>query len=842
MKKNFSPASIIKRFSGTNTLLSIRIAYFCGATSLLLFSYWFELLYPEIAKPYWDRYIISGINILALLATFNKTLRPWFTGKGLYILLCIFSIDLGYINYLQHFHPFHLINSFVAIQLCFFLIVDKKWLIKFLLFAGASLFAALLFTEHIFLGNGASLTTLIIIMLGLNYQIQENRLSQEKKVLEAQSNLRRLSLVAEKTTNGVAILDAKAKFEWVNKTFEAISGYQEAELKGKSPLKLLIGPETSSKEIERMMQNLANGEAYEGEFLCYSKSGKARWQVLNITPVYDEQNKLINYIAIETDINARKKMETHLREAKEAAELAGIAKAEFLANMSHEIRTPMNAVIGMTGLLADSDLSSEQREYVDTIRVSGDNLLTVINDILDFSKIDSGKLELERQAFNLIDSVEDVMDMLSPKAHDKGLSLMYEIDAKVPTGIFGDPTRLNQVLVNLVNNAIKFTDRGEVIIQIQVEEKNCDQGCVLRFSVIDTGIGIPEERLGRLFKSFSQVDASTTRKYGGTGLGLAISKQLINLMGGEIGVKSQYGKGSTFSFSLPIEKAEVPVSHSIDLAQLAAQKAKILLIDDNTTNLRILEGLCQKWGVETISISNPRNLSAVLAEKIPFDLAILDMNMPHIDGAQLAQQIKQNEHYHSLPLIMLTSLAELSQQKDQSLFDAYLSKPFRQKHLLQNLAYFILKQTEQPERSRRENTQKDLSHYQKSILLVEDNLVNQKVATRMLQKLGLKADIAGNGLEALKALDHRPYDVLLMDMQMPEMDGLTATKEIRAIQSPYFVQPTIIAMTANAMKGDRERCLEAGMNDYISKPIKLSQLSEILSKWFDPAIALETNS
>ncbi|MEL7530670.1 MAG: response regulator [Bacteroidota bacterium] len=790
----------------------------------------------------WDRYIVGALNTLAFIGTFIPRRKAWFLGRGLKILLSLYVVEIAYINYLHDFHPFHLINTIVAIQLCFYLIQDKGFLLRFLLVSGLSMILALCFADSVYLGDATALATLLIFLFGLNYQIQATKLTQQQDILKAQSKLSRLSLVAEKTTNGVAILDAKGKFEWVNKTFEDISGYQEAEILGKSPLKILAGHETSPEEMKRMMQTLAKGETYEGEVLYYSKAGNPRWQVLTINPVYDEQNKLINYIVIETDIDARKKMENHLREAKEAAEMAGLAKAEFLANMSHEIRTPMNAVIGMTGLLADSELSLEQREYVDTIRVSGDNLLTVINDILDFSKIDSGKLELERQAFNLIDSVEDVLDMLSTKAHDKNIELLYEIAEGVPTGILGDPTRLSQILVNLVNNAIKFTDQGEVIIHIKSQPQSCGKQCSLEFSVRDTGIGIPEERLSRLFKSFSQVDASTTRKYGGTGLGLAISKRLVNLMGGEIWVASQVGKGSTFSFSLPVERAEVPLSHELDLPKIAAKKARVLLIDDNINNLRVLEGLCLKWGIDTLSISDPRNLEFILAEKISFDLAILDMQMPQLDGLQLAKQIKANAHYRSLPLIMLTSLADLPQPEDRQLFDAYLSKPFRQKQLLQNLAYILLQQTGQAERSRRENKQRDLSHHQKSILLVEDNLVNQKVATRMLQKLGLKADIAGNGLEALKALENRPYDVLLMDMQMPEMDGLTATMKIREINSPHFVQPIIIAMTANAMKGDRERCLAAGMNDYISKPIKLPQLSEILSKWFESAIALGTNS
>lgn len=838
MNKQLSINGVLGSFSSTSRLLSIRIAYFCGATTLIFFSHWFEQLYPEIAKPYWDRYFVSAINFLAFGGTFIKQLRPWLSSKGFYLLLCVFSVDLSYVNYLQDFHPFHLINTFVAIQLCFFLIVEKKWLLIFLIITAASLLGALIFTESYYFGNPLSLACLLIIMSVLNYQIQENRITQELKMLTAQEQLRKLSLVAEKTTNGVGILDAKGNFEWVNKTFEAISGYKIEEVIGHSPVKLLAGPDTSKEELLRMTSLLSKGKTYEGEILYYSKSGKSRWQVMTVNPVFDDEGQLINYIAVETDITARKKMENHLRLAKEEAESAGLAKAEFLANMSHEIRTPMNAVIGMTGLLVDSDLSDEQRDYVETIRVSGDNLLTVINDILDFSKIDSGMLELESQAFNLVDSVEDVLDMLSPKANDKNVELMYEMGKDVPEGIIGDPTRLNQVLVNLVSNAIKFTEQGNVVIQIKNYKPDCNQDCELEFSVKDTGIGIPEDRLVRLFKSFSQVDASTTRKYGGTGLGLAISKRLVNLMGGDIWVASRLGIGSTFSFTLPFSQAEVSPSHEVDLSQLAARNARILLVDDNTTNLRILESLCHGWGIETVCISDPRNFEALLADNIHFDLAILDMNMPHLDGIQLAKSIKRHKKYQDLPLIMLSSMADLSHPKDRELFNAYLSKPFRQKQLLQNLAFILLNQSISNHQLSNTQKKKDLSCYNKSILLVEDNLVNQKVALRMLNKIGLMADVAGNGLEALKALENRSYDVLLMDMQMPEMDGVTATQRIREIREPYFSQPIIIAMTANAMKGDKERCLEAGMDDYMSKPIKLTHLAEILTKWFEQTIAL----
>ncbi|MFK7921656.1 MAG: response regulator [Bacteroidia bacterium] len=832
-----------QKFSEEDAYKNIpRVACVLGGIAMLNSSFMFDSLYPESAISLWDRYLIAGIMGLAFLGTFWSKTKAFFLGDGFFYLICIYNIDMAYIDWSNHFHPFYAINTFITFQLSILLLRNLRCLKIFTAINVISYAVALIFAEQILVGSIFSFASLLTTSFVLNYYVQQKRLTQSSKMLAAQDQLRKLSLVAEKTTNGVGIMDAKGNFEWVNQTFEAISGYTKEEAIGQSPIKLLAGPDTSKEELSRMMTLLSKGESYEGEILYYSKSGKARWQVMTVNPIFDEERQLVNYIAVETDITARKKMENHLRLAKEEAESAGLAKAEFLANMSHEIRTPMNAVIGMTGLLVDSTLSDEQRDYVETIRVSGDNLLTVINDILDFSKIDSGMLELESQAFNLVDSVEDVLDMLSPKAYDKNIELMYEMDKDVPEGIMGDPTRLNQILVNLVNNAIKFTDQGHVVIHIKNHKPDCNQACELEFSVKDTGIGIPEDRLVRLFKSFSQVDASTTRKYGGTGLGLAISKRLVNLMGGEIWVESSVGVGSSFSFTLPFVKAEISPSHQVNLIQLAARNARILLVDDNITNLRILESLCQGWGIETVCISDPRNFETLLADNIHFDLAILDMNMPHLDGTQLAKSIKGHKKYHELPLIMLSSMADLSHPKDRELFSAYLSKPFRKKQLLQNLAYILLNQPIPNHPVHNSPNQKDLSVYNKSILLVEDNLVNQKVALRMLNKIGLTADVAGNGLEALKALENRPYDVLLMDMQMPEMDGITATKRIREIRAPHFSQPIIIAMTANAMKGDKERCLESGMDDYMSKPIKLAQLAEILTKWLEPTIALKTNS
>ncbi|MEL7339141.1 MAG: histidine kinase dimerization/phospho-acceptor domain-containing protein, partial [Bacteroidota bacterium] len=492
---------LIERTNSRSQLLTVRLAYFVASFSMVVYSIWFNDLHPEHAAPYWDRWILCSFNFVCFWGTFVPRFQRPLQGTVLYVLLCLFSIDLGYINYLHGFHHFHFINTFVSLQICFLLIRDTRWLQLYFAITAISLFLALILTPQILIGNVLTLSGLIAIGLGLNYQIQDGRLNQQEKILKVDQKLHRLSLVAEKTTNGVVILDAMGRFEWVNKTFEKVSGFQSEEVIGKRPMEVLSGPNTSLEEIKTMQHRLAQGKPYEGEILYYSKDGRERWQVLTINPVLDEQGIILNYIVIETDINARKKMENQLREAKEEAIAAASAKAEFLANMSHEIRTPMNAVIGMTGLLADSTLTEEQKDYVETIRVSGDNLLTVINDILDFSKIDSGKLELERQAFNLVDSVEDVLDMLSTKAHDKHLELMYELEPGVPHGIIGDPTRLNQILVNLVNNAIKFTDQGSVTLSVRCASSTDPETRLqkIRFQIEDTGVGMSPDQVKKIF-------------------------------------------------------------------------------------------------------------------------------------------------------------------------------------------------------------------------------------------------------------------------------------------------------------------------------------------------------
>ncbi|HZP74429.1 MAG TPA: GAF domain-containing protein [Gaiellaceae bacterium] len=616
----------------------------------------------------------------------------------------------------------------------------------------------------------------------------------------------------------VVVMDADEHVTGWNPAAADLFGYSADDALGRTIDELVLPDELRSEGRELTSAALEHGRAHRiTRRAC--KDGSLVDVEMMLVPLMFEGEQ-VGFYAIYHDVG-------ELQRAREEAESANQAKSAFLATMSHEIRTPMNAVIGMTDLLLGTELSGEQREFAEIVRSSGDALLHVIDDILDYSKIEAGKLELEREPFDLRECVEGALEIVAPRAWEKRIELGCLIDEDAPAGVVGDAARLRQVLLNLLSNAVKFTDEGEVVVHVSAE-RHGSSSWELELAVRDTGIGIPATRIDSLFESFSQVDASTTRRYGGTGLGLAISKRLVELMGGTISVESEEGRGSTFHIVLVAKPAEVPARIEEDDGLPQLRGKRVLIVDDNATNREIVSRHARSWDMEPVAFERPVDALELIERGEPLDVAVLDMMMPDIDGIELAREIRKRRSARELPLLLLTSIGRLSQEETSDDFGAQLSKPVRASQLYNALLRLVAEAVPEHEAPETRSSGKPDGPALR-ILLAEDNAVNQKVALRLLQRLGHGADVVWNGLEVLDALARQRYDVVLMDVQMPELDGLDTSRRI-CERWPPETRPRIIAMTANALPEDREACRAAGMDDYVAKPIRPEELANALSR------------
>ncbi|MFT3783019.1 MAG: response regulator [Nibricoccus sp.] len=661
------------------------------------------------------------------------------------------------------------------------------------------------------------------------------RKNAEQALRESQAAARKLSLVASRTDNLVIIARPDGSIEWVNESFERVMEFPHTEISGKNPITFMIGPETNPRTVRRIKATMARGDGISTDIVSYSKSGKKYHLHLEIQPVRNEGGQLENFIGVMADITARVETEQNLRRAKAEADAASRAKSEFLASMSHEIRTPMNGVIGMTSLLLDTRLTHEQRDFVNTIRTSGDALLTIINDILDFSKIESGKMELEHLPFDLSVCIEEALDLFSVAAAQKNIELAYHIDDAVPAWIVGDITRVRQVLVNLVNNAVKFTPAGCISITAnrisELDTNPSKPGPVtIELAVNDTGIGIPPDRMNRLFRPFSQVDSSTTRKFGGTGLGLAICHRLCGLMGHGISVISTPGQGSAFKFTIATESVPVPPGWGLPEMPVQLNYGPILCLEDNVIGQRRLETFFRSWGGHAVSVAAISSAQTILNQAPKPSAVILDYDM--IRGREATPLIDSILQQEIPTLFLLPNNQTSTKQLPQNSHFSAIAKPVRTLSLVRGMQALFNAIPESTSPFAYSPAHHRLAQdIPLDILLVEDNPVNQKVALRFLDRLGYRADAVGNGMEAVSTLQTRRYDLIFMDLQMPEMDGFEASRQIRKHVPPEH-QPRIVALTANALTGDRELCLAAGMNDYIAKPVKLHEIADAIRRQF----------
>ena len=671
----------------------------------------------------------------------------------------------------------------------------------------------------------------------------EAELIAAREASEAQQRL--LRTVIDTIPDQIYAIDREGRTVVRNLASAKYTGHETPEETVGKTSRELVPASVAEQTWKAQMEIMRTGEAVINREVRSTDDGEPATYLVTRVPLVEASGEVSGLVGVLRDVTAQKTAERELVAAKEAAEAATRAKSEFLANMSHEIRTPMNGVIGMTSLLMDTRLDREQQDFVNTIRASGDALLTIINDILDFSKIEAGMLDLEEHPFDLRHAIESALDLVAQAAADKHVELAYIIEEGVPSAVVGDVTRLRQVLVNLLSNAVKFTEQGSVCVRVHAIPSDAEEGArvELAFAVEDTGIGIAPEKLDAVFESFSQADSSTTRQFGGTGLGLTICTRLVEMMGGEIGVESVLGEGSTFRFTVSVVVAPSERRVFLRAEQPVLQGRRVLIIDDNHVNREILTRMSERWRMEPDAVeAGGIGLAAVDRARQSghsYDLVLLDMQMPDMDGIAVAEALA--ERADPPVVVMLTSInrdAALRDAAKAAGVHAVLYKPTKPSQLYDVLIDAFGDQpalaetgpaawVARPREARQLENTSNPSPLR--VLLAEDNLVNQKVAVRMLDRLGYRVDVVANGVEALEAVRRQGYDLVLMDVQMPEMDGLEATRQIR-MSGGDAAQPYIIALTANAMEGDREVCLAAGVDDYVAKPLGMKALAEAIDR------------
>ncbi|WP_372718381.1 response regulator [Novipirellula sp.] len=686
---------------------------------------------------------------------------------------------------------------------------------------------------------------------------EASELRGDEQAAADRNDLETLSLVVSRASNAILIMDASGQIQWTNEAFSKLCGYEAAEAVGCNLENLVFGPSTDAKTRQAIRKTMLAAEELTTDVLQYRSDGTTLWVECKLIPVNDDSGQLSRWIVIESDVTRRRQTEEALLAAKKSAEANSRSKSEFLANMSHEIRTPLNAILGMTELALTTDLSREQRDYLQTVKSSADSLLNLLNDVLDITKIEAGKMEIEEVDFNLAEIVRETTKALAVRAHEKGLELAVHMPMTVPHDLQGDPTRIRQVLFNLIGNAIKFTSQGEIVVDVQEQWQTDDEIC-LHFSVSDTGIGIPKQRLQKIFDAFTQVDSSMARRFGGSGLGLTITSKLVRLMNGKLWVQSSEGKGSTFHFTLTL-KLGSPADHladgghpsatSIDrIRDLASQNLdgkRVLIVDDNATNRRILNEMLGHWGMRTTHCPGAaaalKELESAVRDDAPFDLVILDAMMPVVDGFQLAEMMQQRPDLQAGTVMMLSSADRPSSTHrcKQLGIESYLVKPVSASALLEAIMSTLATCDHQSFRNQstctttNEMTNTPLAQTVDKplrILLVDDHEPNRKLVESILKRRGHDVRSECDGDAAISVCQNESFDVVLMDVQMPGRDGFSATKAIREQEADSGEHLPIIALTAHALQGDREKCLAAGMDSYLAKPIHAAELVTLVER------------